>query len=214
MLGFDLSLLGLFYGPVPVLLFLALLLFAITYLLFLLKLLGFLLLLLPLDTGIALVGELDQFDDAGALLLHVLVSQLLILLLHIPALIAVLGLSWVILVEIGEVPPRIKVVPEFIEFEHLLDWSRGIAEVGNRLLLGEESITTENTLEQLVEGILFDVHDISLTRDGIVEGERRVIALALGWVNKGLIGILDLQPNLLIGLRDVLAKLVRMVHQG
>ena len=123
LLGFDLTLLGLLDGTVTILNLFPFLLLAVADLLLLTDLLSLLFLTLPSDSGVSLVGELDQLHDTRALLLDVLVSYLFVFLFHVSALVAVLSLAGVILVVLREISPRFEVVPILVEFVDLFNWS-------------------------------------------------------------------------------------------
>ena len=50
------------------------------------------------------------------------VTNFLVFLLHVATFIAILSLSGVVLVVLGEVPPGLEVVPVLIKLVNLLDW--------------------------------------------------------------------------------------------
>ena len=71
--------------------------------------------ILPLDPGIAVVCVVDEFPDALHLLLLLLVALDLVVLLDPATLVAVRALLLVLLVQVGELPPGLELVPEAVE---------------------------------------------------------------------------------------------------
>ena len=95
---------------------------------------------LLLDSGVVIVGELDETENSGALRFDVFCSLPLVLLLHVASLIAILSFVSVILVILRELSPTLEVVPELVE---LLDVGEGHvdrAKVWRGLLFGPSRV--------------------------------------------------------------------------
>ena len=79
--------------------------------------------LLLLDPRVVLVSQLHELDDSRSFLLHVLVSDLLVLFLHVSSLIPVSSFPHVILIVLTELTPSLEVVPILVKLIHLVQGS-------------------------------------------------------------------------------------------
>lgn len=169
------------------------------------------LLQLLLNTRIVIVGIIDEPDDSGALRLLVLGADASVFILHVATLVPVLSLICVVLVILGELTPRLEIVPELVELFHVGQGHVLVTEVGCILVNRPPRVQVEALREDFVEVFC---GELALLRDLVIEGERRVVLATLCRVHESLVGLLDRQPDLLVEFSKFVTKFVRMVPQS
>jgi len=138
-------------------------------------------------------------------------TELLVLVLHVPALVAIIGFEGIVLVVLTELSPGFEVVPEFVEFVHIGQGGVCVTNSGNRLFLRPPRVTDEHLVIGLVEGLVGEFTDF---RDFVIEGESRVVSSSLCGVAESLVGGLDLEPHRLQRRGNFTLDLVGMVLEG
>jgi len=82
-----------------------------------------------------------------------LVPNLFVFFLHVTTFIAISGFAHIVFIKLREVSPGVEVVPIFIEFVNLLNGHGSITDVWYWLLLGKESITKEDLIEEFIKSL-------------------------------------------------------------
>ena len=179
-------------------------------LLLLLLLLALLLLLELDDARIARVRVVHELTDADGLLLLSFGARRLVLLVDPASLVAVRGRLLVLLVQVGELAPRVEVVPERVELVDVVERGLLVADLRHALLHRPASVALEQLAEHLVEVALVR---LGHGRDVVVE--RRIDAverLALHRIGQDL-ERLRYAREVVALLAAALLLLVRMVRQ-